>query len=341
MRRVCYLLFLVVPLLIGLSGCHTVPAPKKIEITLKDICALNDVQWQWDSVSQVVTLRKGAKDAKIILGSDVVVTGGEKVYLSEPLKRRRGEIFVPNDFKSKVIDRLFQETPPVFARERKSYKIIVDPGHGGKDPGAIGRLGTKEKDVVLDIGRKLKDDLARSGFEVIMTRNRDEFISLEERTEIASGTDANLFISVHANASPSRSVDGVEVYTLRTLEYKEKTEEQRIKNHRVMFNHLAMERNQPFLNDILEDMLFTNKCAESPKLASMATQGICRETKADSRGVKRAGFFVLRNTLIPAILVEVGYLSNSREERLLQSGEYRQKIADGLAASIVSYVGSR
>ena len=157
---------------------------------------------------------------------------------------------------------------------------------------------------------------------------------------MASSVDVNFFVSVHANSSPSRSIDGVEVYTLRTLEYKEKIEEQRQKNHRLMFNRLTMEHS-PSVDTILEDMLFTNKCEESPKLASLAVQGICREAKAGSRGVKRAGFFVLRNTLIPAILVEVGYLSNAKEERLLQSGDYRQKIADGLAASIASYVGSR
>ena len=336
------LFFLIFALTLSLVGCHTAPPSHISVLYLKDVCTLYNISWQWDSVSQVVTLRKGDKKAEVIVGSDVVILGGEKIYLSESLRRQKGAIIVPADFKSKVIDRLTEQgvsPTPAFV-SKKPFKIIVDAGHGGKDPGTTGRFGTREKDVALDIARRLRDDLQRSGFAVQMTRDRDEFISLEQRTEIASNSDADLFVSVHANSSPSRNVQGVEVYTLRTLEYSEKKEEQRQKNHRLLFNHLAMEQT-PSVNEILTDMLFNNKCAESPRLASYASRSICREAKADSRGVKRAGFFVLRNTLIPAILVEVGFLSNVGEERLLKTDEYRQKIADGLASSIVTYIGVR
>ena len=112
--------------------------------------------------------------------------------------------------------------------------VVIDPGHGGKDPGAIGRSGVQEKKIVLDISKRLKKILLNRGYKVKMTREKDEFISLQGRTEIASKSMADLFVSVHANSSPVRSVHGLEVYAAEYLDFKSRNEEQRKKNQNLI-----------------------------------------------------------------------------------------------------------
>jgi N-acetylmuramoyl-L-alanine amidase len=278
--------------------------------------------------------------ARALVGSPVVMLGREKIILSAPLRRSRGQIMVPPDFTSKVFSRMLGK-PPEGLPPARPFRIILDPGHGGKDPGAIGVSGTREKDVVLDVAKRLRADLRRDGFDVRMTRTDDEFISLERRTELATQMMGDLYISIHANSSSSGRASGLEVYSLKDLSWQEKTEDERIKNQNAFFGHLAMEHNDQSLRKIVSDMMFNYKMAESADFANYIGEGLSRELRAKDRGSQRAGFFVLRNTLMPAVLVEIGFLSNSREERLLNSGPYRQRVADGLAESIRKYVNSR
>lgn len=315
------------------TGCETIPVTPGTSRDLKVLCDQYNVQWYLDSVSQVVNLRVGSREAKAMVGSSVVVFDGEKIFLSDSLRREQGTVIVPPDFNSKVILRLVGAG----MAGRAGYHIVVDAGHGGKDPGCRGRVGTDEKNITLDISRRLKKDLEARGFKVTMTRDSDVFISLEGRTEIATRAKADLFVSIHANSSPSRNIDGIEVYSLRDLEGAEKRDPQRLKNQRTMFQSLSMKSGDASLESIVADMLFNYKVSESHLLAAYVNKGATFAAKANSRGVKRAGFHVLRNTLIPAVLVEVGFLTNSQEEALLRQPEYRQKIAAGVASSLVSF----
>jgi len=227
--------------------------------------------------------------------------------------------------------------------DRRSYKykkiskVVIDAGHGGKDPGATGRTGLKEKIVVLDIARRLKKILENQGIEVVMTRSKDKFITLQQRTEIASSSKSDLFVSVHANSSPARSVYGIEIYTLKQLGFLEKNEEQRKENYRKMYGSLSMNKKDKELQSIVTDMMDTNKQAESLELASRVANKMVRILKTKNRGLKKSRFFVLRNTIVPAVLVEVGFLSNPKEEKLLKTKAYRQKVANGLARGILEY----
>jgi len=327
-----------VTLLIGLvylGGCATVPRPDITSyIPLKHICENYGIDWSFDSVSQVITMNKGGVEAKALVGSETVIVNGRQVSLSSPVARRDNLIVVPPDFNARVVSDFVAAKPVV---SNKYRKIIIDPGHGGKDPGATGYSGTREKDVVLDIARRLRDDLQRNGFKVQMTRSSDNFISLEKRTEIASRSGADLFISIHANASASRNARGIEIYTLRHLSYQEKNEPQRQRNYWLMYDTLNMDKNDAAVKGIVEDMMFTHKVPEAVALADYIRHDLSAATSTEDRGMKKAGFFVLRNTLIPAILIETGFLTNPQEERLLQSSAYRQKIADGVAESILRY----
>lgn len=321
--------------LIFSAGCATVPRYPGEQQSLKDICERDNIMWSWDNVSQVVTLGRGGMTAKGLVGSSIIVIGQDRITLSGPLMRKGGRIVVPADFGPKVIDRLVQR--PVGMRARPC-RILLDPGHGGKDPGAISRSGTQEKGIVLDIAQRVKRKLAAQGYDVRMTRNSDQFISLEERTEMASKFAADIFVSIHANANPSRSIVGVEVYSLRDMTTREAKEEQRLRNHRILWNNLAMDKNNADLQRTLADMLYSYKKCESGILSSYVTKGLSSHIRAVDRGARQSGYFVLRNTLVPAILIEVGYLTNAGEEKLLKTSNYREKIADGVADSITRYL---
>lgn len=319
-------------------GCATVPPPSSLtKVYLKDLCDNFHVECHRDRVTQVITLRKDALKAQALVGSSSVILGTETILLSGSLVRERNNVVVPYDFKKKVIDRLIQLRPSVLKGLRR---IVIDPGHGGKDPGALGRRGTKEKFVVQDIARRLKKSLEKKGIDIVMTRDSDKFVTLEKRTEIATQEKADLFVSVHANSSPVRRVSGVEVWSGRKLSDVEKQEKPRQNNHHLFFDKLAMKKNVPDVKNIVSDMLYGYKQEESRKLSSFVSKRLASKLQARNRGAKQSGFFVLRNTLVPAILVEVGFLSNSREEKLLKTGSYRQKIADHLGESLIDYINN-
>jgi len=214
---------------------------------------------------------------------------------------------------------------------------LIDAGHGGKDPGAIGKTGLYEKKVVLDISKRLKKILEGKGIKVIMSRGADKFISLGKRTEIASSSHADVFISIHANAHPQRSIHGVEVYSLKKLGYLEKNEDQRKLNYKKMYGSLKMKQDDRDLQDIIVDIYDMNKQTESEKLGRILSLRLASILKTKNLGLKKSRFYVLRNTLIPAVLVEVGFLSNPREERFLKTKAYRQKVAVGIANGILEY----
>lgn len=329
-----------------IAGCTTAPRRPVIsahkEILLKDVCAKNDVYWQWDHVAQVATLVYRGIKAEVLVGSDLVIVDKERVTLSAPVRVVRSTVVVPIDFRSKVIRRLHQQ-----ATEQKRYgtsqirSIIIDAGHGGKDPGAIGKSGEYEKKIVLDISMRLKKILQDRGMKVEMTRERDEFISLQKRTEIASRSKADLFVSVHANSSPVRSVHGLEVFTSKYLGFKDRNAQQRKTNQRLMFSHLSMKKGATDVANIVSDMLYTHKQAEAKTLAQQLAKKTARRIKTKNRGEKESRFYVVKNTLIPAILIEVGFLTNPKESKLLQTSKYRQRVARGIAESILDYADGR
>lgn len=323
------------------NGCATTQKRQgggRQEMSLKEICGQQGISCHWDTVSQIVWITSPYFKAQVLMNSQMVIINGEKIILSAPVKIKRSAVIVPFDFQRKLIEKTAKES-----QERKEYsirkirEIIIDAGHGGKDPGAIGSAGTEEKGIVLDIANRLKRILEDYGIKVKMTRSTDEFISLQERTEIASRSQADFFVSIHANSSPERSAQGMEVFSLRDLGYLEKDEAQRKENHRLLFSQLAMKKYDADLEEILSDLLYNCKQTESPLLADYIVQGTAQYAKIKNRGLKDARFYVLRNTLIPSVLVEVGFLSNPQEEKLLKTSLHRQKIALGLAKSILEY----
>lgn len=235
--------------------------------------------------------------------------------------------------------------PPVAATEPslteqlglKVKTIVIDAGHGGKDPGAIGRGGLREKDVTLKLAKMLRDKLKGSfGGTIIMTRDTDVFIPLEERTAIANSKEADVFVSIHINSSPRRAASGVETYILNISRDKEARRLAARENS-------TSTRSVSDLEFILSDLIKTAKTNDSSRLAGSVNTKLVHKLMENysgvkSNGVKGAPFYVLVGTKMPSILVEASFISNPDEEKRLQEERYLQSIVDGIYDGLADYL---
>jgi N-acetylmuramoyl-L-alanine amidase len=220
----------------------------------------------------------------------------------------------------------------------KIGKIVIDPGHGGHDTGTIGPHGLLEKDLVLDVSRRLAKLLdTRMGADVLLTRSDDTFVPLETRTAIANQEQADLFVSVHANSSRDADARGVETYYLNFTSSPEALEVAAREN-------AVSEKSIHELQDLVKKIALKEKIEESHEFAANVQQALHNSlsTKSSSirdRGVKKAPFIVLIGANMPSILAEISFVSNPTDERKLRTPEYRQRIAESLYKGISKYVG--
>ena len=218
-------------------------------------------------------------------------------------------------------------------------RIVIDPGHGGKDPGCLSGKKTKEKDIVLKLAKTLASKIKKEmGCEVFLTRNSDAFISLEQRTAIANIKKADLFISLHINAHRSSKVWGIETYYLNMA-----TDERSVMV--AARENATSEKNISDLQTILNKLMMNTKIKESSRLAHEVQKGMVSQVdkkykKPRDLGVKQAPFYVLIGADMPAILVETGFLTNSTERNKLLTSAYRESIASGICRGINSYIKS-
>jgi len=254
------------------------------------------------------------------------------------------DVKLEKEKEKRVVEKRKEETVPlrkkkeeIKPRPPRTMTIVIDPGHGGKDSGAVGPNGLKEKTVVLDIAKRLKKILReKTRYKVLLTREKDVYISLEERTAIANTLNADLFVSIHANASRRRGAIGVETYF---LDYTFNED---------ILETVARENNAPvLLKDDLQAILFdlkkTRDSNESAVLANsiqetMVSNLNSKYSKLLDRGAKAGPFYVLFGAEMPSVLVETLFISNRKEERLLKSYIYRQKIAEAIFDGIKIYL---
>ncbi len=219
----------------------------------------------------------------------------------------------------------------------KIGKIVIDPGHGGHDTGTIGPNGLEEKDLVLDVGRRLGKLLqARLGADVVYTRKDDTFIPLETRTSIANQEQADLFVSIHANSSRDRDARGVETYYLNFTSSAEALDVAAREN-------AASDKSIHELQDLVKKIALKEKIEESREFASNVQRALHSGLATKSpgirdRGVKKAPFIVLIGANMPSILAEISFVSNPGDERRLRTSDYRQRIAESLYRGISKYV---
>jgi len=241
------------------------------------------------------------------------------------------------DIKKKK-EKIHPVTVPKFKNDKKKIKtIIIDPGHGGKDPGAIGRRGLKEKNVVLDIARRVAKKLHKKGFHVILTRNYDVYLPLSQRTMIANRRNGDIFISIHCNASYKKKSRGIEVYFLSDRASDE--ESKRVAE----FENAVLDMEQDDMelakvNQILWSLAMNKYMNESSLLGRTVLDELKKYFPSPPRGVKQAGFYVLKGAQMPSILIEVGFITNKKEEKLLSKRKYREKIAEAIAKGLMDYI---
>ncbi|MBO4745785.1 MAG: N-acetylmuramoyl-L-alanine amidase [Alphaproteobacteria bacterium] len=221
----------------------------------------------------------------------------------------------------------------------KKHIIVLDAGHGGKDPGCIGKGGTKEKTVVLSVAQKLRNALRNEGFTVYMTRNDDTYLKLADRASIAEKKKADLFISIHANANPSRSVKGFSIYTLSEKASDE--EAQKLADAENAADKIDVDGFESFSKDIRVAL----SALQQHAVAEMSEEYANGCARAFNRGgieqqagpaVRHAPLAVLRST-VPGALIECGHLSNAAEEKLLKTSAHQDKLVAAIVRSVKNY----
>lgn len=218
-------------------------------------------------------------------------------------------------------------------------RVVIDPGHGGKDPGTISPGGLKEKDITLAVAKKLAQELReKTSYDVILTRTRDVFIPLEERTAIANSKEGDLFISIHVNAAPNQAAKGIETYVLDLASNKDAMRVAAQEN-------ASSSKNISDLQAILRDLMQNTKVNESVKLAELVQNTMVEGVKRDfghvnDLGVKKAPFIVLVGAQMPAILTEIAFSSNPQEEERLRDERYLTLMAQQIAGGVAEYASS-
>jgi len=322
-----------------------------------------------------VVARFAAAEVRFTPGSPVVNVGGAERTLGNPVYSDGGLVYVPVEFFARflaeaaggglqveVAERVVRrvavaDAPPSAAGAEvpapagvpaartsggvQRRLVVVDAGHGGVDPGAHGPAGTREKDVTLRVARMVADLLREDPtLDVRMTRDRDTLIALHDRARFANRWRAEgqpaVFISIHCNANESRAEKGYETYFLSEARTADAQRVEAFENASVRFEDAAPSGALAF---ILTDLRQNHYLRESGDWAQMIQNGLRSIHPGPDRGVKQAGFAVLRGTFMPSVLVEIGFLTNVREEQVLLDREMEEAIARRLADSVRAYFG--
>ena len=291
----------------------------------------------WDPLSGTGLLEKNGHQVSFRAGDNIVLLDSRKLALTDPPVLSGGTLTVTKKFLNQV-DQFFQTETD--GEPFRIGAVIVDPGHGGKDPGAVsqyvinGKKTTlREKDLTLAVGKMLYAHL-KAGYpdkQVLLTRNTDTFLSLAERTEIAnsvhlSNNEAIIYVSIHINASLDKKASGYEVWYL-TPDYRRTVINKNENQDTTLF---------PILNSMMEEEYTT----ESILIAKFIMDGLQAQigSQTAARGIKAEEWFVVRNAKMPSVLVELGFVTNEKESLLLNDTTYLKKAANGIYNGISAFV---
>ena len=305
----------------------------------------------------------GDTKIKITANISFIIINDKAYQLQNNVFQRKGEYYVPLDdflalltqhtntnysinYSSMSINlgSVIQNSPidktTDLIKEKKKWQfdtIIIDPGHGGKDPGSIGYKGTKEKDIVLDVSKRLARKIQKNlRVKTILTRDEDVFIRLQDRTKFANTNEGDLFISIHVNSNESKKPYGFETYLLKPGRNQEAINVALREN-----SVIELEGNK--FEKLTDEQLIQATIAQSgfvqysEKFAALIQEEIDKRVQSRNRGVKQAGFYVLMGASMPNVLIELGYISNPNEEKKLNSSSYRDMLATSIYYAIVKY----
>jgi len=321
-------------LLICLFGCSTVQkrtphfAISTAEYTeLNEFCATNSLTYQFDTVDDIIYIYSAESDMTLLLDSLVGIFSGKVLPLPSPPINYQGKILIPNQITEiSTYTKKSKFTPTLEVKT-----IVIDPGHGGKDPGAISKGGLKEKEVNLKISKYLKIELEKRGFSVFLTRSTDVYISLAQRVNFAKKCNADLFLSLHANANNSSGVKGIEIYYLLPSRVNSLSRSLKLIGQEC-FPGEHMPKSAKI---IFWDLLINKNYCLSVELSDKLYDTF-KKFNFNVKFPKKAPFYVLRLAYVPSVLVEVGYLTNHYEEKALRKKYYQKQLAETIALGIVS-----
>ena len=315
--------------------------PERIVLDLKGAQAKGTIKTsgaQSPTVRSIRHAQRNLRDLRMVL--DLRVGANPRSFVLKPTGDSGYRLVVDLHKNGKAIT----PAPVITAKEAKQKKrdviIAIDAGHGGKDPGAVGKRGTREKDVVLKVARKLKSEIDRQqGMKAVMIRDRDTFMPLRDRIKKARNYKADLFISIHADASPDKRVGGSSVYVLskngatselaRWMAKKE--------NSADLVGGVTLSDKDDQLASVLLELSQDHTIEESMDVADDLLVSLQSVNKLRSRRIEQAGFAVLKSPDIPSVLVETAFISNPKEEKRLRTSAYQDKIARALMKGVRTY----
>lgn len=278
----------------------------------------------------VIDLPKGAELSSRVIRRDklfVQVKGLNKEFEAKPS--------VINATSRKAVSSIDIPTPRIKPKVKAKPVIVIDAGHGGHDPGALGTKGLHEKKVTLQAAIELKKQLLATGrYKVVLTRGDDRYLEHDNRLRIARANSADLFISLHADATEGKTARGASVYTLAD---RAKNRSKKIVNSQNWIMDVNLSQQTDKVGDILVDLAQRNTASKSTQFADILISKLGTSTKLLRNTHRRAGYYVLLAPDVPAVLLELGFISNPQDETLLKSTKYRQNLMRSVVAAINQY----
>ncbi|MCL1832972.1 MAG: N-acetylmuramoyl-L-alanine amidase [Leptospirales bacterium] len=372
-KSISLLLFLLVAILFS-AGAATEKSVSIIDIYGRDYIAIDElikvfsIEHSFDTVFQKGRLYYKSHYMTYKTGYSCIIIDNSIAYSEYPIIRWKGGIFIPADLAAALLDSfynkdiqrkknrltLLEDEQPgkkpdkdiIISKKEKIGFIILDAGHGGKDPGAVGKGGLKEKAITLALAKKVEAQLKKRGvnIKIKLTRTSDKFIELSERAEIANrelkkGING-AFVSIHVNASVSNKISGFETYILSQNPTNEEARKTAALENNVVILENQKSRKKFDDIDYVEALMITTQIQrESSLLAASVQNNLKKKIKEfKSRGVNKADFFVLRGALMPAVLVEVGFITHPQEIKYLQKDDYQDKLTEGIVEGIITFI---
>lgn len=305
-----------------------------------------------------IEIKRYYKEAKYVIktGTVPVTVGCEleenPLQLSLNIVPRAGVEKPQKKEPEKVVYSSAAENAPVIEAPMKHFSkkdelnklvtIVIDAGHGGEDPGAIGVNGTKEKELNLTVAKEVTRLLAEDNFNVLLTRTEDKFIPLRDRAKFANDNHAKLFVSIHHNASPDKPyMKGFEIYFLSEKATDKEAEAVAARENAVIKFETKISKKEEEKEQLLWSMRRNEFINDSSELCYFIKNDVLNSSELDNLGIKQAGFYVLRGTQMPAVLVECGFLTNQQEELRLASPKFQKLISDSIYSGIKKYVQNK
>lgn len=324
--------------IVAMQGAQYIPLVK--------LCDEYGVKYSWDEIARTVALEGNGTRVVLRPSSGRMLLNGSERRLDRPVVMDNGAVFVPLSFAGSNMEYLIEARKegsiavarPVYTGKFAIRTVVLDPGHGGKDGGAVGnRLQLVEKNYSLKAAHKIKEVLEEKGIKVVMTRSDDRFIPLPGRSDVANRVNADLFVSVHINASRSRNMRGFECYYLSDATDDNARATEALENSSLNVDESAVYNNSKSLSTTLWDMTLTENRAESAELARYITSAVEDTCLIRNNGVKSARFYVLKHSSTPAVLVEMCYISHGPEESKLRDPDFMDEMTSAVARGILRY----